>query len=96
MKTKENTNKKTIKQEVLEDFLINKKFSEENGLNYMPSGVLKFYLLNDKGYPSYPARIIAKYCKENNIEIIKWKDLDIEEWFGERVHKSMGTYRWII
>ena len=85
---------RTVKDTVLEDFINNLNETKLKGINYFPSGLLKYYLFNEKGYPSYAGRIIADYCKDNDIQIKKAKDLNIDEWEGEKLRKSMPIYIW--
>ena len=68
MINKINTERHTIKDDVIDDFLLQKKLAEQDGLKYFPSGLLKYYLYN-KGFLTYAGRIIGEYCKLNNIKI---------------------------
>jgi hypothetical protein len=93
MEHKHPDKKKSIKEEVLEDFLINKAKAEELGYNCLPTGYLKYYL-TDKAYPTYAGRIIKKYCKDNNIKIMKANELGITEFEGEKVHHLRRFFVW--
>lgn len=92
MRVKIKTEKHTIKDEVIEDFLLNKKLAEEKGLNYFPSGLLKYYLY-DRGFLTYAGRIVGQYCKQNNIEIVRASVLGITEWNGEKIHGNIKCFQ---
>jgi hypothetical protein len=87
------TKKHTIKQDIIDDFLLNRKLAEEEGFNYMPSGVLKYYLFKGK-FSTYAGRIIREYCKMNNIQIIRAGKLGIKTWQEEHIHQNMAIYQW--
>lgn len=91
MRTKVNTERHTIKEDVILDFLCQKKLAEEEKLNYFPSGLLKYYLYN-KGYLTYAGRIIGKYCHLNNIMIVRASTLGVKEWKGEPLHGNQKLF----
>lgn len=91
MRTKVNTERHTIKEDVIEDFLLQKKLAEEEELNYFPSGLLKYYLY-DKGFLTYAGRIIGEYCKTNNIQITRTSELGVKEWKGEPLHGNQKLF----
>lgn len=91
MKEKISTKKHTIKDEVLDDFLRIKKEVENDGINYFPSGLLKYYLY-DKGFLTYAGRIIGEYCKKNNIQIVKASTIKLSEWKGEKIHGNNSCF----
>jgi len=83
--------KETIKDKVLTDFLQNKRYAESLGLNYFPSGLLKYYLFNGK-FSTYAGRIVYAYCKENKIEIIRAGEMGLTNWEDEHVHQNMRVF----
>lgn len=93
MNKKEKIKKKTIKQQVIDDFLENKIHADSIGLNYLPSGYLKFYL-TDGRFPTYQGKVLKEYCDVNNIKLIKAKELGVSEYEGEKVNQNMTFFVW--
>ena len=88
---KEHTKKLTIKDEVIQDFLENKKVAEKLGLNCMPTGLLKYYLFK-ANFSTYAGRIINDYCKQNNIVITRARKVGLKTWnAGENSWISNGV-----
>jgi hypothetical protein len=90
---KQETKKITIKEQVIQDFEDNKRKAIELGFNYFFTGSLKYYLFKDR-FPTYAGRIVAEYCKQNDIQIMRAGDVGIDEWLGEKVHQNTSLYMW--
>ena len=91
MRNKINTERHTIKEDVILDFLSQKILAEQDGSYFFPSGLLKYYLY-DKGYLTYAGRIIGEYCHLNNIMIVRASTLGVKEWKGEKIHGNQKLF----
>jgi hypothetical protein len=91
MNEQKDIKKETIKDKVIADFLENKKYAESLGVNYFPSGLLKYYLFKGR-FSTYAGRIVYKYCKENKIDIVRASELGVNNWEDCPVNGNMRVF----